>query len=283
VNIVVNAVGDVTSAGVIGGPQELRASAFKAALGLKYAPGSSTTAMTISVSFLLDQQSWGVRIVDRAGPQDTASSLERLRQDTTQLAQPGPGSQAATGAYRVGGAIRQPRKIKDVPPVYPALARTARVQGVVIVEATIDPAGNVSNVRILRSIPLLDQAAVDAVKQWQYEPTIVDGAPVPVMMTVTVNFTLRDEITLRVTMPNGTLTALTFASPSGLATIDLPGGRFEFAVAEEPGSSIVKVSITELSDGVRRPLGSVDVALGTGVVQSATTPSFGIEASRVAR
>jgi TonB family protein len=281
VNIAVNAAGDVTSAGVISGPQELRPSAFKAALGLKYAPGPSTTAMTVAVEFLLDQSSWGVRIVDRAALQDTASSLERLRQDSTQLAQAaGP----TTGAVRVGGAIRQPRKLKDVAAVYPAIARSARVQGVVIVEASIDAAGNVSDVRVLRSIPLLDQAAVDAVKQWQYEATLLNGVAVPVITTVTVNFTLRDEVTLRITLPNGTGTVLRIASTGGLAVVDVPGtGQFEFATAEDPGSSNVRVSITELSDGVRRLLGSVGVSPGTGVVQSSTTPSFGLAVERVDR
>jgi TonB family protein len=285
VNIVVNAAGDVTTAGVISGPQELRASAFKAALGLKYAPGPSTTAMTISVNFMLDQQSWGVRIVDRAAA-DNVALEDRLRQSAGQLQQTAGGAPPPpppAGALRVGGAVRQPRKIKDVPPVYPPIARTARVQGVVIIEASIDPAGNVGDARILRSIPLLDQAAVDAVKQWQYEPTLLNGTAVPIIMTVTVNFTLGDEITLRITAPNGTNTALRFRSAGGLATLDLPGGRFEFAVAEVPGGASVNVSIAELTDGTRRPLGNVDVGFGAGVVQSPTTPSFGVEVDRGAR
>jgi TonB family protein len=91
---------------------------------------------------------------------------------------------------RVGGNIPPPTKVRDVKPVYPEEARQARVQGVVIVEATIDEAGKVSNVRILRSIPLFDQAALDAVKQWEFTPTLVNGVPVPVIMTATVNFTL---------------------------------------------------------------------------------------------
>jgi TonB family protein len=285
VNIVVNAAGDVTSAGVISGPQELRASAFKAALGLKYAPGPSTTAMTISVNFLLDQQSWGVRIVDRAAPEDVALQ-DRLRQLAGQLQQTAGGAPPPPppGVVRVGGAIRQPRKIKDVPPVYPAIARTARVQGVVIIEASIDPAGNVGDARILRSIPLLDQAAVDAVTQWQYEPTLLNGTAVPIIMTLTVNFTLADDVTLRITSANGATFALRMRSTGGVAVIDVPGtGQVEFATAEDPGSSSLRVSITELRDGVRHPLGSVDVALGTGVVQSATTPSFGVEAERIVR
>ena len=92
---------------------------------------------------------------------------------------------------RVGGAIRQPTKLKDARPVYPAIAQSARVQGVVIIEATIGPDGRVQDAKVLRSIPLLDAAALDAVKQWVYSPTTLNGVPVPVIMTVTVNFTLQ--------------------------------------------------------------------------------------------
>lgn len=92
---------------------------------------------------------------------------------------------------RVGGAIRQPVRVRDVSPVYPQIAQAARVQGLVIIEATIGTDGQVVNGRVLRSVPLLDQAALDAVRQWQYTPTLLNGVPVPVVMTVTVSFTLR--------------------------------------------------------------------------------------------
>ena len=92
---------------------------------------------------------------------------------------------------RVGSGIRPPQKIKDVKPVYPAIAQSARVQGVVIIEATIGPNGAVQEAKVLRSIPLLDAAALDAVRQWQFTPTLLNGVPVPVIMTVTVNFTLQ--------------------------------------------------------------------------------------------
>jgi TonB family protein len=91
---------------------------------------------------------------------------------------------------RVGGDVREPRKIKSVSPVYPAEARAARIQGIVIIDAIIDGGGNVVNPRILRSIPQLDQAALDAVSQWKYEPPLLNGVPISVIMTVTVNFTL---------------------------------------------------------------------------------------------
>ena len=92
---------------------------------------------------------------------------------------------------RVGGNISPPNKTRDVNPRYPEVARAARVQGVVILEATIGPTGVVTDVNVLRSVPLLDEAAVAAVRQWQYTPTLLNGVPVPVIMTVTVNFSLR--------------------------------------------------------------------------------------------
>jgi protein TonB len=93
-------------------------------------------------------------------------------------------------AVRVGGQIKEPKKLKNVNPVYPDIARQARVQGVVILECTISPQGKVTEVKVLRGIPLLDQAATDAVRQWVYTPTLLNGVPVPVIMTVTVNFKL---------------------------------------------------------------------------------------------
>jgi TonB family protein len=93
-------------------------------------------------------------------------------------------------AVRVGGAIREPKKVKDVRPVYPAIAQQARVQGVVILECRIGPQGDVVDVKVLRAVPLLDAAAVDAVRQWRYAPTVLNGVPVSVIMTVTVNFHL---------------------------------------------------------------------------------------------
>ena len=93
-----------------------------------------------------------------------------------------------SGAVRVGGNVRPPVKLVDVPPVPPELAVRANVHGIVIVEVTIDVDGTVKDARVLRSIPMLDAAALEAVRQWRYEPTTIDGKPVPVIMTVTVTF-----------------------------------------------------------------------------------------------
>ncbi len=91
---------------------------------------------------------------------------------------------------RVGAGIREPRKTRHVNPVYPRDAVIARVQGVVILECTISPQGKVVAVKTLRGVPMLDQAAIQAVSQWEYTPTLLNGVPVPVIMTVTVNFKL---------------------------------------------------------------------------------------------
>jgi protein TonB len=91
----------------------------------------------------------------------------------------------------VGGNIAVPKKIKDVRPVYPAIALANRVSGTVIIQATIGADGRVTNVTILKSIPLLDQAALDAVRQWQFTPTRLNGVPIPVIMTVTIAFNLK--------------------------------------------------------------------------------------------
>jgi len=87
--------------------------------------------------------------------------------------------------------IQPPRKIVDVSPTYPTLARAAHQEGIVILETVIDTRGAVQTARVLRGYPLLDQAAVEAVRQWRFTPALLNGQPVPVVMTVTVIFTLQ--------------------------------------------------------------------------------------------
>lgn len=95
------------------------------------------------------------------------------------------------GPFRPGGDIKPPERVTYVEPVYPTLAKTAKVEGTVILEATIDEAGLVKDVRVLRSIPLLDRAAIEAVSKWRYTSTRLNGVAVPVLLTVTVTFKLR--------------------------------------------------------------------------------------------
>ena len=83
-----------------------------------------------------------------------------------------------------------PRKVKHVNPIYPAAAREKKITGVVVLEARIGGDGRVVDASVLRSIPELDQAALDAVKQWEFTPTLVNGVPTPVTMTTTIQFSL---------------------------------------------------------------------------------------------
>ena len=94
------------------------------------------------------------------------------------------------GAVRATGAVKPPKVVKKVAPVYPETARQARVEGVVILEAKADEKGDVVDARVLRSVPALDRAALAAVKQWKYEPLVIDGKLHPVVFTVTIRFAL---------------------------------------------------------------------------------------------
>jgi TonB family protein len=278
VAITVNAAGQVTTASVVSGPQELRASAFKVAMALEFSPGSGTTTMTIPVDYTLTSNSWGVRI--GSGPPQTVP-----RSDAQS-----PSGPDASGAYRIGGAIMPPRKIADVPAQYPSAAQEASVQGVVILEARIDESGVVTNTRILRSVPLLDQAAIDAVTQWKYEPSLMNGVPVPVLMTVTVNFTLRGPVTvarlhilvpgdIQVSAANTRLSVRSNDVGLIMAKDNMAFGFVPLFDERNPGST-ARVAIYRMNpttDAAPQSLGAVDVAVGGGVVQSPTSPSFGIE------
>jgi periplasmic protein TonB len=92
---------------------------------------------------------------------------------------------------RVGLGVTAPRKTHHVAPIYPQIAMAAGKEGIVILEAIIAEDGGVRDVKVLRSVLLLDQAAIDAVRQWRFTPTLLSGEPVPIVMMVTVDFKLR--------------------------------------------------------------------------------------------
>lgn len=92
---------------------------------------------------------------------------------------------------RVGGNLKAPKLVHQAQPEYPMLAQQARVQGFVILEARVGADGVVQSARVLRSIPLLDEAAIAAVRQWRYQPLLLNGAPTPFVLTVTVVFKIR--------------------------------------------------------------------------------------------
>jgi protein TonB len=99
-------------------------------------------------------------------------------------------SEGSGGPVRLGAGIQPPKKVKDVKAVYPPEALASQLRGTVVVEATISADGRVVDAVVRRSIPGLDQAALDAVRQWEYEPARMNGAPIAVIMTVTVAFAI---------------------------------------------------------------------------------------------
>ena len=103
---------------------------------------------------------------------------------------PPPPPPAPRAPVRTGGQIQAPALVKRVAPVYPPLAVKAKVQGVVILEATVGRDGRVEDVEVLRSVPLLDRAAIDAVRQWVYDPLLLNGQAERFILTVTVSFGL---------------------------------------------------------------------------------------------
>jgi TonB family protein len=99
----------------------------------------------------------------------------------------------AAGVQRAAGPgkIGPPERIKHVKPVYPALAQRARVTGVVVIEGMVGADGRIQCARVVKSVPLLDQAALDAVRQWEFTPVVLNGTPMPIRMSMSVNFSLQ--------------------------------------------------------------------------------------------
>jgi periplasmic protein TonB len=91
---------------------------------------------------------------------------------------------------RVGGRVQAPRLIQEVQPTYPALAKQTRTQGVVVLDCVIDERGNVTQMKLVSGHPLLVQAAIAAVRQWKYQPTLLNGQLVAVEMHVKVIFSM---------------------------------------------------------------------------------------------
>ena len=167
---------------------------------------------------------------------------------------------------RVGGALREPKKVKNVPPVYPEVAKTAGLEAVIILESTIDERGDVVDIKPLRDVPPLTRAAVDAVKQWQYEPTLLNGVPVAVVMSVTVNFVLSRPLTFSF---SGLLTSLEDESEHVRAAAARTLGQLrvsksmseravsalEKAIAGDPSARVREAAALSLSqlDGRRLP------------------------------
>jgi len=173
--------GDVLDARALRAQIPLIAAAMDAVLQWKFTPwdGPERRLMTVTVNFTLDNGPAGMPARD-LGPSSAPLGM----------ATPTPSNWPAN-AIRVGGNVKPPSKIVDVKPVYPKDAQDAKVQGVVILEVLIGEDGTVKDEHILRSIPMLDKAAEAAVRGWVFTPTLLNGNPTPIIMTVTCNFTLQ--------------------------------------------------------------------------------------------
>jgi protein TonB len=98
-----------------------------------------------------------------------------------------------TGPVRVGGNVKQPKVVHLEQPKYPPAAKKAHVEGVVMVEATVTADGTVEKVKAISGPPMLTEAATDAVSKWKYEPTYLNGQPVPVVLTARITFSLSNS------------------------------------------------------------------------------------------
>src|SRR5665213_1043629 len=103
---------------------------------------------------------------------------------------PPPPPPKALSRIKLGGQVQAAKIVAQPQPVYPALARQARIQGNVVLHAIIDKDGRVGQLEVVSGHPLLVQSALDAVKQWRYQPTQLNGDPVEVDTTITVSFVL---------------------------------------------------------------------------------------------
>jgi periplasmic protein TonB len=130
------------------------------------------------------------------GTRESVSALERggVSVDgvgVTENPPPAPPAPGPQPPQRLHQGIQAPRKVVDVAPRYPALARQSRIEGIVILDVIIDETGTVTSTRVLKSVALLDQAAIDAVGQWKFTPARLNGEAIPIVMTVTVSFRLQ--------------------------------------------------------------------------------------------
>jgi TonB family protein len=180
VELTFNAGGTIVDSRVLSGPDALRRAAIQTAIGGTYTVTGNRTLQVI-VEFALENIPTGV-----AGGRG-------FRGGTAGAPPPPPPPPAPGERLRVSAGVSSANLIQQVPPVYPPMARQARIQGLVIVETTIDPAGNVSSARVVSGHPLLAAAAVEAVLQWKYRPMLMNGAPITVVTTANVTFSLGPE------------------------------------------------------------------------------------------
>jgi len=155
-------------------------------------PGGPAPANPKTTADYLDAAKWYYeqgRLSESDQMLTTAQTLLRTAMPETPVRAISPVS--ASGPVRVGGDVREPRRTRNVEPIYPADALAAGVQGDVTIEAILDRVGTVRDARVVTGHPLLDEAALGAVRQWLYTPAKLNGSPIEVAITVTIVFKTR--------------------------------------------------------------------------------------------
>jgi len=162
----------------------------------------------------------------------------------SQVPSPPPPARADRQPMAVGGNVLNSRLVRRVEPVYPELARSARLSGLVLLVITVDEEGNVSGARVVRGQPLLNESAIAAVKQWKYSPTLLNGSPVPVTATVTVAFKLSDAAIKENSEPR-----IDSALAEVLSRINA-GQTVDHMPFVREGKAEIRITVTERSDTV---------------------------------
>lgn len=177
---------EIVSGAAVAEMVQLRVGSLSEAITVRSAaPAPPTQRSQASVADLLDtakQAAAAGRPADAES--DIREALAILQATRPQVPAPG-------GPVRIGGDIRAPKRIHYVAPEYPKGARDAGIQGTVVIEATLDRNGTVADAHVVSGVAELNDAALAALRQWTYTPTLLGGVPVEVLMTVTVVFSLR--------------------------------------------------------------------------------------------
>jgi protein TonB len=158
-----------------------RLAATPVAPGAPGVPLEAPDTIGIETAVIIDQGTIATQSID--GVVGGLGAIQNVIEAPPAVAPP-------SAPVRTGGDIKPPARTKYVAPEYPEIARRSRVEGIVIIDAIIGTDGRVVNARVLRSHPLLDAAALEAVRSWEYTPTLLNNVPTPVIMTVTIRFNL---------------------------------------------------------------------------------------------
>jgi len=200
----VNSKGEVTDARVLSGPEELRRIALESVLQWHYSSDSAPKSARITIQFRPNGFAPAPPLPTKTQPPAASPETKRVASAPPPPPPPPPAPTAPapfvqpapppteTNAQRlqIGGNVQSANLVTKIVPAYPPLAKQARVQGTVSLAVVIGKDGVVLNVEVISGDPLLTEAAVDAVRQWVYRPTLLNGEPVEVATHVDVNFTL---------------------------------------------------------------------------------------------